>query len=304
MSTAAVPVDPAFADLLADPRNTIRVPPAHVSMTRVRAAADAAMTGTPGPDLFAVEDLEAPGPAGPLPLRLYRPSAARDLPAIVFAHGGGFVMGSLDTHDAMCRSLAVKSGCAVVSVGYRLAPEARYPAAIDDVVAALAWVLAEAGTLGLDADRVALCGDSAGAYLAASAALRVPRLRHVALIYPLLDPSCDTPSAHALSVGYVLTREAMLWFWNCFLGEGNAGIARLGDDVARLPPVTIVTAGYDPLSDEGEAFAEQLRAANVDVTAHHYPGMIHGFVGMPHLTPIADRAIDDVARDLRDALVA
>lgn len=302
-------VDPVFAPLLADPRNALRPPPPTMSLARFREIADAPMAAVIGPDVARVEVHAAQGPAGPIPLRLYRPSLAPGLPAVLFLHGGGFVIGSLETHDAMCRMLAVLSGSAILSVGYRLAPEAPYPAPVDDCHAALGWLAAQAAALGLDETRLAICGDSAGGHLAIATALRArgdgPALRHVGLIYPVVAPACDTRSAHELGTGYLLTRECLLWFWSCYLGAAvDPAVAdMLRADLAGLPPITVLTAEYDPLRDEGEAFAARARAAGVAVVARRYLGMIHGFASLPALGPVAGRAIGDLAADMRAVLM-
>jgi len=253
-----------------------------------------------------------PGPAGAIPVRLYRPNATARLPLIVYFHGGGFVLCDLDSHDALCRSIANATGFAVASVAYRLAPEARFPEPLEDCYAALVALVARADEWGFDRARVAVCGDSAGANLAAAVALVArdrngPALRHQGLIYPVTDAACESDSMRELATGYMLSRESMQWFWNCYLArpadaaDGRASVLRV-EDLSGLPPATVVTAEFDPLRDEGETYADRLRAAGVPVVGRRYLGMIHGFVSMPAVTPLADRAVADLAQDIRAAL--
>ncbi len=305
-----MPVDPCFAPLLADPRNEARPPPAHVSMEKARRAANAAMVGSPGPQLHAVAELAFLADGRWLPVRLYRPSAQADLPILLFLHGGGWVWGSLDTHDALCRELAQRSGCAVVSLEYRLAPETRFPGPADDAFAALRWIWRQAPALGLDPTRLAVGGDSAGGCLAVATALRAREagieLRHMALIYPALDPACDSPSQREFATGHILTRDAMRWFWRSYLGSDDPTpdplFAPLGADLGGLPPTSVATAECDILRDEGEALVDRLAAAGVPARRRRYAGMIHGFVLFPQITGTATACLEDLAGDLAAAL--
>jgi acetyl esterase len=261
-----------------------------------------------------VRDVVAPGPAGDVPLRLYRPASEEPLPAVLYFHGGGFVIGSLDTHDGTCRALANASGCAVVSVGYRLAPEHRFPAAPEDCWAALAWVAKEGAALGVDGARLAVAGDSAGGNLAATAALLArarggPVLRHQVLIYPVTDYAFDTPSYRENGEGYFLSEAMMRWFWQQYLEDGSQGADPLASplrapDLAGLPPALVVTAEYDPLRDEGEAYAARLRAAGVPTELRRFPGQIHGFFSMFDAIDDGRTAIASAGRALRTALHA
>jgi acetyl esterase len=261
-----------------------------------------------------VEDRPLPGPAGPIPIRVYAPEGPRPLPALVYFHGGGWVLGSLETHDALCRTLANAAGCALVSVDYRLAPEHPFPAAPEDAYAATRWIAENAGTIGIDAQRIAVGGDSAGGNLAAVVALLArerggPRLVHQLLIYPATDAACDTASHRDNAQGYLLTTEAMAWFWNHYCpdrarrGDWRASPLRAGD-LRGLPPAHVITAEFDPLRDEGEAYAARLRAAGVPVRLERYDGMIHGFVSMGAVIATGRRAIREAVAELRAAFDA
>ena len=302
-------LDPALAALLADARLALRRPPPGVTLDQYRNAANAFMARAPlSPGCISTDQLITT-PAGPLRLRLVRPTGAARLPALLFLHGGGFIMGSLDSHAAMARSLAIATNAMVVAVDYRLAPEHPYPAALDDCVAAIDW-LVDAGTAhGIDPSRIAIAGDSAGGQLAAATALRVRHdrsLRHLGLIYPLLDPHRASASARALAEGYMLTGEFIDWAWAAYGGEPNDPLVHLLDArVGNLPPTTIVTAQLDPLRDEGEALADQLRAHGVDVAYRCFLGMIHGFAGLAHIVPDpAMEAIGWVGKRIGDSLSA
>jgi acetyl esterase len=258
-----------------------------------------------------VDDRRIPGPAGELPIRVYTPDGRPPFPVLVFIHGGGWVLCGLDSHDPPCRALANAVPCVVVSVGYRLAPEHKFPAAAEDAYAATRWVAEHAAELGGDPARIAVGGDSAGGNLAAVVALLArerggPRLVHQLLVYPATDAGLDTPSCRDNADGYFLTRDMMVWFWNHYLGSrADAEDVRASPlrarDLAGLPPALVVTAEYDPLRDEGEAYAARLRAAGVPARTTRYPGMIHGFFGMLAVFPQARAAIDEAAGALRAA---
>lgn len=305
-------VDPAFAELLHDPRNRIRRPPPHVPISAVRAAAKKAMLPRPSPPLASVDAVAAPGPAGPIPIRLYRASSEAPPPLIVFLHGGGFVHGDLDTHDGLCRELALASGCGVASVDYRLAPEAPFPAGLEDCKAAFEWLADSAGALGFDSKRFALCGDSAGGNLALATALAARGMGRspsaLGLFYPLLDPACGSASVRECGEDYLLTPEGLHWFWDLYFGpdadRSDPRAALLGADLHGLPPTILVTAEFDPLRDEGEELAVRLQRAGVDVKSRRYRGMIHGFANMTDLTPVARDAIAFIASGIRRAIPA
>jgi acetyl esterase/lipase len=220
----------------------------------------------------------------------------------VFLHGGGWVWGSLDSHDSVARSFAVESGCAVLSVGYRLAPEAPYPAALDDVAATLDWIPGAAREFGLDDTHIAMCGDSSGANLAIVTALNSPaKLRHLGLVYPPLDPTCSTPSQDLYAKDHLLTQEGMLWFWDLYQ-QGATAPRVLDADLSGLPPVSIALAECDVLHDEGAALHARLQKAGVPSRLRVYEGMIHAFISLPHITPVANVAISEMARDIAASL--
>jgi len=287
------------------PLHTLSVPEAREAL-----AAMAAMQGDPE-ELHAVADRRIPGPQGDIPVRIYHAGGTDPLPVLVYFHGGGWVLGSIATHDTVCRMLAKRAGCIVVSVDYRLAPEHKFPAAAEDAYAATRWVADNAARLGADPARVAIGGDSAGGNLTAVVALMArdrggPPLVHQLLIYPVTDSACDTPSYRDNADGYLLTKDAMLWFWNHYTrgaaDRANPYAAPLrAPSLAALPPALVITAEYDPLRDEGEAYAARLREARVAVTLTRYDGMIHGFFGMAAVLAPANRAVEQAAGALRAA---
>ena len=268
----------------------------------------------PAPQIGAVRDVLTEG-AQAIPLRVYRPpgvSDSRRLPVLVYFHGGGWVIGDLETHDVLCRQLTAEAGVSVIAVDYRLAPEHKFPAAADDAWAATRWIAAHAAELGVDADRLAVGGDSAGGNLAAVVALLAreaggPRIALQILLYPVTDLVSESQSYADLADGYMLTRDSMRWFRALYLAkEQDAADWRVSPlrapSLAGLPPALVVTAGYDPLRDEGEAYARRLREAGVSVDAVSFGGMIHGFVPMGRLIDTAFRAVTLIAGSLRQAL--
>ncbi|MCB9575210.1 MAG: alpha/beta hydrolase, partial [Kofleriaceae bacterium] len=250
------------------------------------------------------------GPAGPLPVRVYVPHGAGSA-MIVFFHGGGGVIGSVDSYDLTVRMLAARTGCVVASVDYRLAPEDPHPAAIEDAVAAWAWARAAAPRFGCDPARLAVAGDSFGGFLAAwverrarDAGLGAPAL--TVLIYPLLDLTLTQPSIDTFADGFLLTRAMMTWFRGLYLpGDDAARRAAsplLLDDVRDAAPALIVTAGFDPLRDEGAAWAERLRATGARVTYRCHPELVHGFIGLTGGFRRADAATRALCDDVAAAL--
>jgi len=262
------------------------------------------------PAIGTVRDLSADG----VPVRVYRPAGVPDatrLPALVFFHGGGWVIGDLETHDTLCRQLTAEAGITVVAVDYRLAPEHKFPASADDAWTATKWVAAHAGELGVDAAKLAVGGDSAGGNLAAVVALQArdagaPKISLQVLLYPVTDVGAETQSYRDLADGYMLTREGMRWFIAHYLGkpqdaeDWRASPIR-ATSFAGVAPALVITAGYDPLRDEGDAYAQKLRAAGVNVDHVSFGGMVHGFIPMGKLIDTGNRAVTLIAGSLRHA---
>lgn len=299
----------AMARLNLAPPHTMPVEQARAQFMRSRAAYLA-----PAQAVASVEDRTVPGPAGGFPIRVYRPAgstAGAALPALVFFHGGGWVFGDIESHDALCRELCNLAGCAVVSVGYRVAPEDKFPAAVEDALAAVRYVAGSARALGIDGGRLAVGGDSAGGTLAAVAALTFrdqggPRLSFQALIYPVTDMTLDSPAYQRIATGYTLPRERMLFFREAYLrspediADWRASPLKAGD-VSNLPPALVLTAAQDPLVDEGKAYADRLAAAGVPVTYSCYEGMVHGFLTMAGAVEAGHAGIAEVAGALKRA---
>jgi acetyl esterase len=277
--------------------------------------------------LRAVLDLPIPGPAVEIaerreviidaqgcqiPARLYHPEPGVILPVTVFFHGGGWVHGTLETHDRLAAALAMEAGCAVLSVAYRLAPEHPFPAAYKDALAAIQWAVGAAAGLGVDPCRIALAGDSAGGNLAAAAAQSLagdPAIRHQLLIYPALDASCSAPSFGTEFPGF-LSSGQMRWYWDQYAPDRNGktlasdrrASPMAGPIGADTPAATILVAGNDPLHDEAVAYAEKLQTAGVPCALQSYPGAIHGFVSLVGLVPLANEAVSAAAKALRASL--
>lgn len=258
-----------------------------------------------------VEDRAIPGPAGSIPVRVYRPSDEPGLPVLVYFHGGAWVIGDIESHDGITRALANAVPCIVVSVDYRLAPEHKFPAAVDDAVAATAWVHEHARDLGADATRVAVGGDSAGANLATVTALVArdhdgPPLVFQLLVYPVTDHDFDSPSVRENAEGYFFEVGGMRWMYAHYLqDESDAADWRVSPlraaSHAGLPPAFVLTAELDPLRDQGEAYGRKLDAAGVSVEARRYEGVFHGFFGMQQFIEPAKDAFDDAVGALRSA---
>ncbi len=273
-----------------------------------------AVVQPPAPDVARIENLRMPGPAGDITLRHYRPIDSKDsdvLPGLVFFHGGGWVIGDLDTHDVLCRGLANAGRCSVVSVDYRLAPEHKFPGAVDDAIAATHWVHANASALKIDPKRIAVGGDSAGGNLAAVVALAfrdtwAPALSLQLLIYPVTDMRMNTASYVKNGEGYMLTRQSMEYFAEHYL-RSAADVKDwrvsplLANDHTKLAPAYLISAGFDPLCDEGHAYADKLMAAGVTVTYECFEGMVHGFIGMGGLVATANHGVYRCGQALRNA---
>jgi acetyl esterase len=297
-----------------------KIPPTHtlsVADARAYYRDRRSVTQPAPPEVALVRELRMNGPLGAIPMRLYRPlasSATAALPVLVYYHGGGWVIGDLDTHDSLCRALSNESGCAVVSVDYRLGPEHRFPAAVNDALAATRWVREQATELHLDASRLAVGGDSAGGNLAAvvSIAARDSGDLPIAfqlLIYPATDQHRTAPSHTTNGQGYLLTRDTMDYFSGHYIGDPAQyqdwrASPLLHADLSKLPPALVLTAGYDPLRDEGAAYAEALTAAGNRAGYVCFERQIHGFITMGKLLDEANTAVTMCAAELRRALAA
>lgn len=305
------PVDPGFAAVL-DLINRPDVTPMTAMGPDEARASFSMLNGLAGEPTGGVTttDRTVPGAAGDVPARVYVPDGGDPIGVLVWFHGGGWVIGDLDSHDEVCRRLALGAGCLVVSVAYRLAPEAPAPAAGDDCWAATAWVAGHLDELGAAGLPIAVGGDSAGGNLAAVVAQRAAAeelaLAAQHLVYPCVDLFADTDSKKVNGEGYFLTLETMTWFGAHYLSGGAdpadpAISPHLADDaaVAGIAPAIVQVAGYDPLRDEGIAYAERLRSLGVDTELREYPTMIHGFISMGSLTPVTDEALTDAATFLR-----
>ncbi len=307
-----MPLDPQVQALLDVFKSLGRPPLNELSPPDARAAAKAlgSLFGPP-PPVAKVENMAVAGPGGALPVRIYTPAGNGPFPVLVFFHGGGWVIGDLETPDGTCRALANGAGCVVVSVDYRLAPENKFPAAPQDTYAATQWVAANAASIHVDPARIAVGGDSAGGNLAAVTAQMArdrggPRLVFQLLVYPVIDGACDTASYRDNAEGYLLTKDMMRWFWNHYVRDAEDLFNPIASPLrARslkgLPPALVQTAEFDPLRDEGEAYAAQLKQVGVPVRLTRYNGMIHGFFGMASVMDRAKTAIDEAGAALRSA---
>ncbi|MDP6039599.1 MAG: alpha/beta hydrolase [Candidatus Latescibacteria bacterium] len=260
------------------------------------------------PPIYKVENRTIPGPGGDIPIRIYRPSGEQNLPLLMWFHGGGWVLGTLENSELRCRTLANAVGCVVVSVDYRLAPETPFPGAINDCAAATTWAASATKTLGIDPHRIAVGGDSAGGNLAACVALRArdtgPNLCFQLLVYPIITADFDRPSYIENAEGLLLTRNTMQWFWDCYVpniqDRTNPEAAPIhAKDLSGLPPALILAAEFDPLRDEAEAYCAALKAAGVDAVTQRYNGMIHAFFMMSTENPV-----DEIANASREAIEA
>jgi acetyl esterase len=307
-----MPLHPEAQQLLAA-LDAAGLPPfEHMTVPQAREAAKGFIDLQGEPEEIATEDRTIPGPAGDIPVRVYTPAGDGPKPVIVYFHGGGWVIGDLDVCDNPVRRIANRTGAVIVSVDYRLAPEHVYPAAFDDSFAATAWVAEHAAELGGDPERIATCGDSAGATLAAAVAIAArdrqgPRLAAQLLLYPVTDFNFTTGSYEQNGEGYLLTKGSMQWFWAHYLGAQDLGkdafaCPARADNLVGLPPAFVATAEFDPLRDEGEAYAANLRTAGVDVTAKRYDGMVHGFAWTLGATPSGAALIDDLATAFHGAV--
>ena len=262
-------------------------------------------------EVASIENRQIPGPAGPLPVRIYRPAGDAPKPVVVFFHGGGWVVGSLETHDQVARKLANEIDAVVVSVDYRMGPEDRFPAAVDDSFAALQWAHSEAVAIGGDPERLVVAGDSAGGNLAAIVAQMArtsgPRLRFQLLVYPVTDYEFTSSSMEENAEGYYLTRDMMRWFFDRYLnGPAEADDPRVSPlrnpDLTGLPPAFVLTMEYDPLRDQGVAYGDAMRNAGNHVESITYPGLFHGCFGMDEMIEAAKVPFADAVAAVRSAV--
>jgi acetyl esterase len=310
-----MPIDP-YAKRFLDRLAAINPPSVQtLSVSERREALEQLLiiSGTPVA-VSRVEDRSLPGPAGPLAARLYTPAGASGdaLAGLIYFHGGGFVAGSLNSHDAICRALCNASGCRLMAIDYRLAPEHPFPAAIEDGYAAVSWIATHAAQLGVDPDRLAVGGDSAGAMLAAAVCQRVGATQNVhlalqLLLCPIMDYAAQTDSRRSFAQGYFLDQATLDHDCKHYLGVG----ADLADprvsplrahDLSAVAPACIHTAEFDPVRDEGAAYAQRLRSAGVQTTYHCHSGMIHLFYGMGVMIPYAAAAYQSIGTDIRARL--
>ena len=266
----------------------------------------------PGPEVAKVEDRSIPGPDGDVPVRIYTPEGSGPFPILVWYHGGGWVIGDLESADGPSRHLCVGADCVVVSVDYRLAPETKFPGPAEDCYAATQWAVDNAAAINGDPARVAVGGDSAGANLAAAVLLMArdrngPAISFQLLVYPVTERNFNTASYHDNATGYSLTQAGMRWFWDQYLAD-DADAANpyaapaQAANLSGLPPALVITAEFDPLRDEGEAYAKLLRNAGVPTQATRYDGMIHGFFAMPAVLDQGRRAVDEATAALKASL--
>jgi acetyl esterase len=279
-----------------------------------RAAKADAMAALSGPvqEVARVEDRTIPGPAQPIPIRTYWPSTAHNLPALVYYHGGGWVIGTLDSIDRSCRALANASGCVLISVDYRLAPEHKFPAAVEDADAVLQYVAAHPAEFDIDPNRIAVGGDSAGGNLATVACLIArerggPNVAFQLLVYPVTDYDDNRPSLQDFAQGYFLTRPMLDYFWGHYLARPEDGRHPHASPIkaaslAGLPPAMVITAECDPIRDQGEAYAQRLRESGVPVSLKRYEGAIHVFFNLAGVIDAGKQAIEDAGAALRTAL--
>ena len=305
-----MPLDPQL-QAMRDQRERDGVPPLYtMSLADARAADLASIResgGEPEP-VHEVANLTIPGPGGELPLRVYRPASARPLPALLYFFGGGWVLGTIDTADGVSRSLANSSGALVAVVGYRLAPEHPFPAAVDDCYAAVRWVAGHAEEIGADPARLVVGGDSAGGNLAAAVALRAraggPALAGQLLVYPNTDQLADDRSMRAADDPFLFNRRSVAWYRRHYLANPDDAADPLAsplraESLAGLPPALVITAEYDPLRDQGEAYAHRLADAGVQVELSRYPGMAHGFFTMAGTVDASRAAIQQASSFVR-----
>ncbi len=285
--------------------------PAEARAIRDQGAEALAALNGPAQPVARVEDRTIPGPGVAVPVRIYWPVTGQRLPVLVYFHGGGWVFGNIDGVDRTCRALANSAGCVVINVGYRLAPENKFPAPLDDAYAVVEYVAAHGGEFAIDPGHIAVGGDSAGGNLAAAVCLLArerggPRLVFQLLVYPVTDYDDDRPSLHDYAEGYLLTRAAVPWFWGHYVSGPDQGRDPLASPINAaslegLPPAMVITAECDPIRDQGEAYARRLKEAGVPVTLKRYAGAIHVFFQLAGVVDAGKQAQADAAAALRHA---
>ena len=305
-----MPLDPQIIKVM-EQVAALGFPAAHTVSPQEARANGKLRPRAPGPDVAKVEDRTIPSPDGDVPVRIYTPEGDGPFPILAWFHGGGWVVGDLESADGVARSLCVGGQCLVVSVDYRLAPETKFPGPADDCWAAMTWAVENASSLNGDASRLAVGGDSAGGNLAAAMSLMAadrggPAIALQVLIYPVTDVDFNTVSYDVNGEGYSLTKTMMQWYWDHYLSgpedASNPYAAPLqAKSLAGQPPAVVITAEYDPLRDEGEAYAKRLQEAGVEATATRYDGMIHGFFNMGAGVDKGQQAVDEASAALRNA---
>ena len=305
-----MPLDPQ-AQAVIEQVNALGLPPVW-EVSPAQARLNAASRPRPaGPAVASVMDRGIPGPDGEVAVRIYAPAGSGPFPILVWFHGGGWVLGDLESADPTARHLCQGAGCVVVSVDYRLAPETKFPGPAEDCYAATVWAAENAAAINGDASRIAVGGDSAGGNLAAAVSLmaadrRGPAIAHQLLVYPVTDRNYQTASYIDNAAGYMLARDAMRWYWDAYLASdadaANPYAAPMqAQNLAGQPPALVITAEYDPLRDEGEAYGRRLREAGVDAAITRYDGMIHGFFGMVGVMDQSRVAVNQAADALQAA---
>lgn len=311
-----MPIDPIFGQLVRSMPPLVRAgDTVHAVRTRLIEVTSNPALAALGPKVGETADIEVPGAEGPRPARVYRPATAGPHPTVVFFHGGGFAIGTIGTHDLMCRELCTQVDAVVVSVEYRLAPESPFPAGVEDCLAATRWVGEHVEEFGGDAGRLALAGDSAGGNLAAVVAQEfagdddAPAIAAQLLIYPATDFSQDYPSRAEFGEGYFLDQPSLEMFAQAYVSDlGQVLDPRLSPmlhpKLGGLPPTVVVTAEFDPIRDQGEAYADALAEAGVVVRKRRFDGLIHGFIHFGPFVPSAQAAVDEICALFREALAS
>ena len=308
-----MPLDPQAQQVL-DQLAALGLPPAHTVSPQEARENMKKRPRVDGPEVAKVEDRAVSWRDAEVPVRIYTPAGTGPFPILIWCHGGGMVVGDLETADATARHLTVETGCVTVSVDYRLAPETKFPGACDDCYAAAVWASDNAASIQGDASRMAVGGDSAGGNLAAVVAQMArdranPDLAFQLLVYPMTSLDFETPSYLDNADGYLLTRDSMKWYWDQYLGASDDpnhpyAVPSKAGNFKALPPALVITAEFDPLRDEGEAYAKNLEAAGVPTTCTRYDGMIHGFFGMPAAMDKGAQAISEAAAAMKKAFAA